>query len=344
VPAPLELIPVFAREGAIVPRGDILRANNDWTPNWTPALRVEVFPANGFASRFEHHTGSRVEPISATPGARGFTIQLGDLGAPGTLEIYVKGVTGVVRNGVRLGASEYAYDAAAQRLTVAFTGATTLAVEAASGLFGGSLPPEPDAGAPDTAPVIDAAAPDTAPVVDAALPDLAPVIDVAVIDVAVPDAALTIDAAVPDIAAPVDAAVADVAPVVDGGAPDVASLADAAAPDLGGRGGSGGTAGAGGAGGALPGAGGALADAGTGGAGGARAAPGDAAAGGSTLPDAATGQPFDDLDPALAPPGAKAQRLFGCSCEVGASSAPGGLALAIPAVAFFALLRRRRRP
>ena len=44
------VIPVFVREGAIIPRGDVLRANNDWTPNWAARLRVEVYPAEAAPS------------------------------------------------------------------------------------------------------------------------------------------------------------------------------------------------------------------------------------------------------------------------------------------------------
>src|SRR4051812_31173148 len=44
--APLGMIPLFVREGAIIPRGDILKANNNWDADWTPKLRSEFFPSS----------------------------------------------------------------------------------------------------------------------------------------------------------------------------------------------------------------------------------------------------------------------------------------------------------
>ena len=52
--APLSVIPRYLKAGSIVPRGDILQSNNNWTPNWAPALRIEFYPAAGVASRFEY--------------------------------------------------------------------------------------------------------------------------------------------------------------------------------------------------------------------------------------------------------------------------------------------------
>ncbi len=45
--APLDTIPLFVREGAIIPRGGILKSNNNWDANWAPNLRIEVFPVAG---------------------------------------------------------------------------------------------------------------------------------------------------------------------------------------------------------------------------------------------------------------------------------------------------------
>ena len=45
--APLDVIPRYVRAGSIVPRGDILQSNNNWTPNWAPALRIEFYPDAG---------------------------------------------------------------------------------------------------------------------------------------------------------------------------------------------------------------------------------------------------------------------------------------------------------
>ena len=34
VPATLGVVPRFVREGAIIPRGDIVKLNNNWTQTW----------------------------------------------------------------------------------------------------------------------------------------------------------------------------------------------------------------------------------------------------------------------------------------------------------------------
>ena len=57
------------RAGAIVPRGDILQSNNNWTPNWTPALRIEFYPAVGVASRFEYYAGTALVPMTGSMSA-----------------------------------------------------------------------------------------------------------------------------------------------------------------------------------------------------------------------------------------------------------------------------------
>src|SRR6185436_16739857 len=38
--APLDTIPVYAREGAIVPRGELYRGNDKWSAGWASALRI----------------------------------------------------------------------------------------------------------------------------------------------------------------------------------------------------------------------------------------------------------------------------------------------------------------
>jgi alpha-D-xyloside xylohydrolase len=160
--APLEVIPVFAREGAIIPRGDIHQGNNNWTPGWAPHLRVEVFPMQEGESRFDHYTGARVEPITARAEPGKLTITTGDLGTPGKLEVYVKAAGKVTRNGTVLAAgTDYTHDPAAGALVVSFTGPTTLVITDAVSVFAPDPPPPPaaDAGAADAG----AAVPDAGP-------------------------------------------------------------------------------------------------------------------------------------------------------------------------------------
>jgi alpha-glucosidase (family GH31 glycosyl hydrolase) len=136
VNAPLDTIPLFVREGAIIPRGDILKSNNNWDANWKPNLRVQIFPAAATASQFQYYTGSAVRPITATPGSGGVEVALEDMGTPGKLEIYWSGANRVTRDGQELrSGSGYSYDASAHKLTIPFTGAATIRVEGGQSLF-----------------------------------------------------------------------------------------------------------------------------------------------------------------------------------------------------------------
>jgi alpha-glucosidase (family GH31 glycosyl hydrolase) len=134
--APVGVIPVFVREGAIIPRGDILRANNNWDANWAPELRIEVFASSKTPSTFDYFNGEATRTISVSPKAKGIEISFPDLAVNGDLEIYCQNATRVVRNGVALHpGSDYKYDASSHKLTVPFQGATTLALEGARSVF-----------------------------------------------------------------------------------------------------------------------------------------------------------------------------------------------------------------
>jgi alpha-D-xyloside xylohydrolase len=134
--APLGTIPLYVKAGAIVPRGDILRANNNWVPNWAPSLRIEFFPAAGVDGSFDYFTGSALRPITSVLSDTTLTIEFGDLGVNGKLEIYCDAPTTVVRNGVTLTpGTDYTYDGARRLLTVPYTGATTLTVNGTGSVF-----------------------------------------------------------------------------------------------------------------------------------------------------------------------------------------------------------------
>jgi alpha-glucosidase (family GH31 glycosyl hydrolase) len=134
--APLGTIPVFVREGAIIPRGDILKANNNWDADWSPKLRIEVFPASKAPSKFEYFTGDASQTIAVTPKPKGIEISFPDLGTNGDLEIYCRDIKRVIRNGQPLhAASDYKYDTQTRRLTISFQGATTLMLEGAKSVF-----------------------------------------------------------------------------------------------------------------------------------------------------------------------------------------------------------------
>ncbi len=134
--SPLGTIPLFVREGAIIPRGDIVQLNNNWETNWTPKLRLEVFPARKQSSEVEYFTGNGVQKISVIPEIGGLAIRFGDLGANGIVQVYCQKVSAVSRNGTSLReGTDYQYDPQLRILTVPFLGATTLAIKGGESLF-----------------------------------------------------------------------------------------------------------------------------------------------------------------------------------------------------------------
>jgi alpha-glucosidase (family GH31 glycosyl hydrolase) len=138
--APIDRIPVYARQGAIVPRGDILKGNNTWTPSWSPRLRVEVFPAPAGQERFSYYDGRRARVIATAVEGGRVTIELPDLGAPGDLEVYLRQPGRVLRGGKALVADrDYEVEAAANRITIPFRGAGRYQIEGQS-LFGTPSP------------------------------------------------------------------------------------------------------------------------------------------------------------------------------------------------------------
>lgn len=135
--APLQEIPLFVREGAFVPRGDVVKLNNNWVKDWKPELHVEYFPARQGKSEFLYFTlsGKQVS-IRGEATKGGVSVEFEDLGTPGTLDIYCDQVSAVSRNGTRLKAGRgYQYDSQTKKLTVPFDGALDLSVQGAVSLF-----------------------------------------------------------------------------------------------------------------------------------------------------------------------------------------------------------------
>jgi alpha-glucosidase (family GH31 glycosyl hydrolase) len=129
--APLDVIPRFVRAGSIVPRGDILQSNNNWTANWTPSLRIEFYPALRTASRFDYYTGTRAVPMTGSMSSTMVTWESGDLGVnvSGVLEVHgIDRYTSVRRNNQTLGRDDFQHDAAAQVLTIPLRGATSIQI------------------------------------------------------------------------------------------------------------------------------------------------------------------------------------------------------------------------
>ena len=133
--APLGTIPLFVREGTIIPRGDIVKLNNNWDTPWAPKLRIEIFPSDRQSSQFDYFTGQEVQAIKVAPEG-GVTIQFGDLRANGNLEIYCQKIRRIMRNGRTLHeGTDYQYDSKSHKLTVSFQGATKLEIRGCVSLF-----------------------------------------------------------------------------------------------------------------------------------------------------------------------------------------------------------------
>jgi len=123
VAAPVGTVPVFVREGAIIPRGDIVQSNNNWSWSsaagtiWTPALRIECFPAITGTSSFSYYDGTGFSMIACTTTANvGIQITVGNFTYAGTLDVYCSQPTAVTLNGLPV--TNYTYDAATQLLRV----------------------------------------------------------------------------------------------------------------------------------------------------------------------------------------------------------------------------------
>ncbi|KAL1633961.1 hypothetical protein SLS56_002552 [Neofusicoccum ribis] len=88
-------VPVYVRAGAIVPRGDVVRANERWSDVWRPYLDVEVFPAWGVPrSEFKYYNKEKGEVVDivlmADEGKREVKVQYGELGFNGSVVFYLK--------------------------------------------------------------------------------------------------------------------------------------------------------------------------------------------------------------------------------------------------------------
>ena len=104
--------------------------NNNWTPNWAPALRIEFFPTAGTQSRFDYYTGSAIVPMTGTMSGTTVSWQSGDLGVAGVLEVHgIDRYTMVRRDNRALGAGEFQYDAATRVMSIPLAGATSVQIQ-----------------------------------------------------------------------------------------------------------------------------------------------------------------------------------------------------------------------
>jgi alpha-glucosidase (family GH31 glycosyl hydrolase) len=117
--AALGTVPVFVREGAIIPRGDILQTNNNWSPVWAPALRVEFFPAATGTTSFSYFDGNSTSAIACSTAADGIHIAAANLPYAGTLDVYCTQPTSITLNGNPV--TNATYDAATSLLRIPYT-------------------------------------------------------------------------------------------------------------------------------------------------------------------------------------------------------------------------------
>jgi alpha-D-xyloside xylohydrolase len=90
-----EYVPVYVREGAIIPTGDIYQGNQKWT-TWEPYLEIQVFPGFGCPkSEFKYYNAAKNETVFITATTsktdQSVVLEYGELGLPGTITIYGKG-------------------------------------------------------------------------------------------------------------------------------------------------------------------------------------------------------------------------------------------------------------
>ncbi|OJD36498.1 glycoside hydrolase family 31 protein [Diplodia corticola] len=89
-------VPVYVRAGAIVPRGDVFRANDRWTEDWAPYLDVEVFPAwevpRSVFKYFNKEKGEVVDVVmTVNAEKRRVAVEYGEVGFGGSVIFYLKG-------------------------------------------------------------------------------------------------------------------------------------------------------------------------------------------------------------------------------------------------------------
>jgi hypothetical protein len=127
ISAPLTSMPVFVREGGIIPRGDIVKGNNAWSETWAPRLRVEAFPSSRFGSEFLYYTGRCQRSIRSRPVQAGLVLDVDDLEAQTRIDVCCHRPEVVRSNGRPLEeGTDYVYEDAGRLLQIPLSGATHL--------------------------------------------------------------------------------------------------------------------------------------------------------------------------------------------------------------------------
>jgi alpha-glucosidase (family GH31 glycosyl hydrolase) len=96
----LDAMPVYVKQGAIIPRGDIFQGNAKWIEDWQPFLSIELFPSLDVeTSRFTYFDGEGAEGRTveivmtvekADGGKADVRVDYEDLGVEGEVVWYLK--------------------------------------------------------------------------------------------------------------------------------------------------------------------------------------------------------------------------------------------------------------
>jgi len=101
---PLTRMPVYVREGAIVPTGDVYKGNAAWIENWAPSLEIEFYPSyavNTSLFEFAREDGtSAMISMRTDKAAETVSIAVQNLGTTGKFKVYTKtGTADIAFNG-----------------------------------------------------------------------------------------------------------------------------------------------------------------------------------------------------------------------------------------------------
>jgi alpha-glucosidase (family GH31 glycosyl hydrolase) len=92
--AGVDVIPTYLRAGAIVPRGDVVQANNRWDPNYVPTIRVEVAPGTGV---FDYYTAAGVNTMKIAPLGTGWEFTCNPLAMTGSVRMFLPAAPATVK-------------------------------------------------------------------------------------------------------------------------------------------------------------------------------------------------------------------------------------------------------
>lgn len=97
----IDSVPVFVREGSIIPRGDIYQNNKKWEEDddddeWSPWLNIETYPSYSVESRtFQYFDEASGRPVKITMETdisdKTICVSYGRISTPGKLVVYIKG-------------------------------------------------------------------------------------------------------------------------------------------------------------------------------------------------------------------------------------------------------------